>query len=681
MRLYFDLDTEKFVTQGGYQASASGFGRKVASGGNLEIEYSRKGLAEDLSVTAQVRFGLKPTGKYDGAVVALAETGDFTKVNGVTGLYEAPLDLNTAAIKALLFVDGDDTNDVEKVVLMGQMDWRDAPGGNWKKSPTLAVTIFNSVLQDTDGMESDPVPAYPLALEIISAIQISAAVAAAKTLTSTAAPTNGDTVTIGGQVITYVYEDLAEAPDTVNVIYVDAGTDANLDAVGFHLELSRFILDLEPSLAQVTFANRTFSAAVTASSSGGATVVAASVAGAAGNAIAVSETMAAGSWGGGATFLSGGSDPVFVDQSNKANLESPALTGTPTAPTAAPGTNTTQLATAAFVQAAVTDLLDGSPGALDTLNELSAALGDDENFATTMTNALAAKQLAPTSIADKATAYALTGVAVGTVYKTTDTGQIMEFIGTDETSIYDWKMDGVIWVDENSDKLALTSLPDGQQVKVVNEGGRIERYNRDGQGLNNGDFKILVNHPDNPVINSMAINGIYTFTTNGYYENAAGIILGDWGDGTLVFYTGSTEWQSSTALSATPDLVSTWTAVSTAAQAYAAMTSDMVRRLPNWFAIKNTVYLTVQEGQFGGPFEFNGVTVGNLATVGVGWVPVCEVISVDVADMWYVHSIDGDTTVQNENQQTGTTHVFTVGTNVVLPDSFPAGALVKISNL
>lgn len=75
----------------------------------------------------------------------------------------------------------------------------------------------------------------------------------------------------------------------------------------------------------------------------------------------------------------------------KAPLESPALTGTPTAPTAAPGTNTTQIATTAHVKAAIDALLDGTPGALDTLNELAAALGDDANFAATVTNALAGK--------------------------------------------------------------------------------------------------------------------------------------------------------------------------------------------------------------------------------------------------------------------------------------------------
>ncbi|EDV5075247.1 phage tail protein, partial [Salmonella enterica subsp. enterica] len=72
-----------------------------------------------------------------------------------------------------------------------------------------------------------------------------------------------------------------------------------------------------------------------------------------------------------------------------AKLASPDFTGKPTAPTADQSSNDTQLATTAFVRSAIAALVDSSPGALDTLNELAAALGDDPNFATTMTNALA----------------------------------------------------------------------------------------------------------------------------------------------------------------------------------------------------------------------------------------------------------------------------------------------------
>ncbi|WP_145499699.1 phage tail protein [Yersinia bercovieri] len=74
-----------------------------------------------------------------------------------------------------------------------------------------------------------------------------------------------------------------------------------------------------------------------------------------------------------------------------APLASPALTGTPTTPTAAAGNSTQQLANTAFVQAALAALVASSPAALDTLKELADALGNDPNFATTMTNALAGK--------------------------------------------------------------------------------------------------------------------------------------------------------------------------------------------------------------------------------------------------------------------------------------------------
>ena len=43
------------------------------------------------------------------------------------------------------------------------------------------------------------------------------------------------------------------------------------------------------------------------------------------------------------------------------------------------------------ITAAINNLVDGAPGALDTLNELAAAINDDSNYATTLTSALATK--------------------------------------------------------------------------------------------------------------------------------------------------------------------------------------------------------------------------------------------------------------------------------------------------
>ncbi|EFK9060791.1 phage tail protein, partial [Escherichia coli] len=125
---------------------------------------------------------------------------------------------------------------------------------------------------------------------------------------------------------------------------------------------------------------------------------------------------------------------------------SPALTGTPTTPTAPQGTNSTQIASTAFVMAAIAALVDSSPDALNTLNELAAALGNDPNFATTMTNALAGKQPKDATLtalaelatsadklpyftgADRAALTALTSVGRAILGKTSTQG-VLDYLG------------------------------------------------------------------------------------------------------------------------------------------------------------------------------------------------------------------------------------------------------------
>jgi len=68
-----------------------------------------------------------------------------------------------------------------------------------------------------------------------------------------------------------------------------------------------------------------------------------------------------------------------------------ALGGNPTTTTQSAGNDTTRIATTAFVKAAIDATIDSAPGALDTLNELAAAIGDDANFSTTITNSIATK--------------------------------------------------------------------------------------------------------------------------------------------------------------------------------------------------------------------------------------------------------------------------------------------------
>lgn len=145
------------------------------------------------------------------------------------------------------------------------------------------------------------------------------------------------------------------------------------------------------------------------------------------------------------SYLDGVTSAVQTQIDAKAPLASPALTGTPTAPTAAAATNTTQIATTAFVRTEISNLVASSPATLDTLDELAAALGDDPNFATTVTNSIATK--APLASPD------LTGVptaptaAVGTnttqiattayVLSAIPAGTVQDYVGDSEPS--GWK--------------------------------------------------------------------------------------------------------------------------------------------------------------------------------------------------------------------------------------------------
>lgn len=83
---------------------------------------------------------------------------------------------------------------------------------------------------------------------------------------------------------------------------------------------------------------------------------------------------------------------TVMDVANtKAPSSSPVLTGVPTAPTPAPEVNNNQIATTQFVHQIISALIGDAPDALNTLKELSDALGGDPNFATTITTLINSK--------------------------------------------------------------------------------------------------------------------------------------------------------------------------------------------------------------------------------------------------------------------------------------------------
>ncbi|HCL8810710.1 TPA: phage tail protein [Escherichia coli] len=253
---------------------------------------------------------------------------------------------------------------------------------------------------------------------------------------------------------------------------------------------------------------------------------------------------------------------AVMDETNKkAPLNSPALTGTPTTPTAPQGTNSTQIASTAFVMAAIAALVDSSPDALNTLNELAAALGNDPNFATTMTNALAGKQPKDATLtalaelatsadklpyftgADRAALTALTSVGRAILGKTSTQG-VLDYLGLGEGSALPvgvpvpWPSatPPTGWLKCNGAAFSAEEYPELAKAYPTNKlpdlRGEFIRGWDDGRGVDNG--RGLLTLQDGAIVSHNHYWGIWTSRTN---------------DQTLESFTGTTILKQITPLS------------------------------------------------------------------------------------------------------------------------------------
>jgi len=108
-----------------------------------------------------------------------------------------------------------------------------------------------------------------------------------------------------------------------------------------------------------------------------------------------------------------------TNESKATMFTNAALTGTPTAPTAITSTDTTQIATTAFVQSRLAEIIDTAPAALDTLNELAAAIGDDPNISSSLATTISTKLAKDQNLADLNNAgTARTNLGLGNVENT-----------------------------------------------------------------------------------------------------------------------------------------------------------------------------------------------------------------------------------------------------------------------
>lgn len=211
------------------------------------------------------------------------------------------------------------------------------------------------------------------------------------------------------------------------------------------------------------------------------------------------------------------SAPAWSAWKEVAATDSPAFAGVPTAPTAAVGTNTAQLATTGFVSTAVANLVAAAPAALDNLKKLATALGNDANFSGTMTNALANK-------ANRASSLAGYGITDGAGKEGAATA-----LGHDGATVYVRRTDGGVHYVQSY--LGFTPVRqgggNGQGGNVVyfgwDTGGAGLRVQVDALDLGlvwterDAAFKALA-----ATINT----GAGGFASYGFFRNIAGTILG-----------------------------------------------------------------------------------------------------------------------------------------------------------
>ncbi|EJP32302.1 bacterial shufflon protein, N-terminal constant region domain protein [Selenomonas sp. FOBRC9] len=186
--------------------------------------------------------------------------------------------------------------------------------------------------------------------------------------------------------------------------------------------------------------------------------------------------------------------------------ESPALTGTPTAPTASAGTRSDQLATTNFVAAAITALVNSSPAALDTLQELAKAIGNDPNFATTILNNLAEKV--------SKSGDTMSGALWAATFNTRDW-----FRAHDDSGFYfeshggGWHMTDNDWIRAYNGKHVYTSgkmkADEGFEGRLIGKADSADRLG--GQSLSDILEKITAQNTGGIVASSIAQNGWVKF--------------------------------------------------------------------------------------------------------------------------------------------------------------------------
>lgn len=197
MRLYIDVATQKLVEVAGSRRPITSVAFKRGDSARIEIQFVDGTNGQELSGTSITGvFGLKEAGKYDTGTYVVSDLAWTKEGTGASTLYVFEPDFNTTALNTLLASgDGDDTNDVASVTLMGEISW--TIDGAIASTQKFDAVVYNDIIKGGEGTSgSAPVFGTTAPTNEAAATLTTGTSNAAVTWTAATAGTAGNDITV-----------------------------------------------------------------------------------------------------------------------------------------------------------------------------------------------------------------------------------------------------------------------------------------------------------------------------------------------------------------------------------------------------------------------------------------------------------------------------------------------------
>ena len=163
VRLHVDLETLQLIEGPGFRNPVASLRFKRGDGARLEVVFLENGttpVAIGDPALLELRFGVKPRGRYDSGY--LAHTADWTlpAEGAANPVYRCSPSFNTVELDAALGVGSLAGPELAELTLMGEVTWREG-SGEPTSTRTFLVVVENDVNRGTEGVPGSASPAYP----------------------------------------------------------------------------------------------------------------------------------------------------------------------------------------------------------------------------------------------------------------------------------------------------------------------------------------------------------------------------------------------------------------------------------------------------------------------------------------------------------------------------------------